>query len=344
MDDRKNTVIFTIGRMNPPTSGHMELIKTMMEANLELGLSDLGHGRVYIILSHTKDNIKNPLSCDRKKGLLITNGMIHNLKEKHKPLFDKIVVDVLCTYEPNEFNADCGSQFITSQLCRIIKTEQKLGHTPTNAELILGSDRQGSFTFIPDYFLKQKITFNEIGIDGKRLFQRYDDKLKRIEPKWDEAYIDDETLHINAENMSGTLIRSLVERKQKGRFIGLYETIGLSHDDSGDLYDELVRELSDGKKKSKISGIKTATTTTTHKGMNSVSTSTKSKTPSPPPPLLNIRRGRSATGKGTLSGGRRISRTKHTQTHKRRHITLSTTRNHTRNNTRHTKLRKKLNR
>ena len=28
--DGKNTIIFTIGRMNPPTPGHLELIKVML--------------------------------------------------------------------------------------------------------------------------------------------------------------------------------------------------------------------------------------------------------------------------------------------------------------------------
>ena len=50
MDENKNTMIFTIGRMNPPTAGHIKVIQTLIEASLSLDLRDNGRGRVYIIL------------------------------------------------------------------------------------------------------------------------------------------------------------------------------------------------------------------------------------------------------------------------------------------------------
>ena len=330
--DVKNTMIFTIGRMNPPTSGHIKLIQTLMEASLSLDLGDKGRGRVYIILSHTKDNTKNPLSCDRKKGLLIIKGMIDKLKQKElrgiKP-FAEIVVTALCTYEPNEFSDECGKTFITSQLCRIIKAEQKRKHPITNAEIILGADRQGKFGQLPGYFQSQKIIFNEIGPDGRRLFQKYDDELQR-----NEAYIDDPTKPIDPENMSGTLIRSLVETKQEGRFIDLYETVGLSRDEAITLYHELANELS-GKShpvktvkhkpasKAKGSSATKATKATKAKG----SSASRSNSSSPietnsaspieasavitPPTPTNARRGRSATAKGGgYYRGRTIKRNK----------------------------------
>ena len=241
--DGKNTIIFTIGRMNPPTPGHMKLIQTIMDANADLPEDDKGRGRVYIILSHTKDNKKNPLSCDRKKTLFLANGMIDKLKKTHKPKFDGIDVDILCTYEPNKFSGECGTTFISSQLCRIIKSEQKMGRRVTNAELILGSDRQDAFGQLPAYFKKQNIIFNDTGPDGNRVFQEYDDRLTRVEPKGNEAYIDNEDMPIMPENMSGTLIRSLVEKKQKARFVKLYENAGLSESDATNLFDELYYEL-----------------------------------------------------------------------------------------------------
>ena len=58
----KKPIIFTIGRMNPPTSGHLKLIQTLMEKALKLG-----EEKIYIILSHTQDMKTNPLSCSIKK-------------------------------------------------------------------------------------------------------------------------------------------------------------------------------------------------------------------------------------------------------------------------------------
>ena len=62
----RDKIIFTIGRMNPPTSGHQSLIRAMME---EAVCSNVGV--VYVILSSSVDKIKNPLKCSRKKELLV---------------------------------------------------------------------------------------------------------------------------------------------------------------------------------------------------------------------------------------------------------------------------------
>ena len=57
-----NTFIFTISRMNPPTPGHMRLVKTLI--NLAIS-GNINH--IYIILSKTDDDIKNPLKCENEK-------------------------------------------------------------------------------------------------------------------------------------------------------------------------------------------------------------------------------------------------------------------------------------
>ncbi len=246
----KNTIIFTIGRMNPPTPGHMELIKVMMEANLDLPAGDLGHGRVYIIMSHSKDNVKDPLICDRKRDLLQTKGLIRQMQRTH-PALATISVTILCTKDANEYAAECGDRFIISQLCRMIKIETALGHPPTNMEIILGSDRQGAFDkMINPYLSTQRILFNELGPDGKRLFQRYDLKLFRTEPENKDSekalirhYIENVDLPIPMEDMSGSLMRALVEYGQKDRFIQLYEPLGLLTEDAGELFEELTYEL-----------------------------------------------------------------------------------------------------
>ena len=62
----ENNIVFTIARMNPPTSGHMLLITQMIKKALLLGGSNV---KIGIVLSHTQDNDKNPLRCEEKKNL-----------------------------------------------------------------------------------------------------------------------------------------------------------------------------------------------------------------------------------------------------------------------------------
>ena len=321
----RNTIIFTVGRMNPPTSGHMKLIQTMMEANLELHPSDLGHGHVYIILSHTKDNTKNPLTCERKKSLLIANGMIQYIKTNQNHL-SGITVNVLCTEEKEDSGEPhgCGTRFIISQLCRIIKSEEKLQRTITNAELILGSDRQDNFRFITEYLSDKHITFNEIGHDGRRLFEKYNAALERNL----DYIVDDTDSPIDPVNMSGTLVRSLVKKNQESRFVKLYENAGLSREDATSLFRELVHELSIVERKSKKSKATKSRSPSPLPAPNpKKSKATKSRSPSPSPSTKqHYRKTRRAPATGTLGGGKRSSKTKHTHTRKMSHTKRHTKR------------------
>jgi hypothetical protein len=63
--NNENEVVFTIGRMNPPTPGHKKLIKQMMIYALTNNLSQIN-----IILSSTIDDKKNPLEIEEKRMLV----------------------------------------------------------------------------------------------------------------------------------------------------------------------------------------------------------------------------------------------------------------------------------
>jgi len=52
-----NTFIFSFVRMNPPTPGHLELIKTMIDKAIDLGVN-----KSYVITSSSLDG-KNTLPC-----------------------------------------------------------------------------------------------------------------------------------------------------------------------------------------------------------------------------------------------------------------------------------------
>ena len=129
INPRENTIVFTIGRMNPPTSGHMELIKTLMEKAY-----DLKEKKIYIILSHSQDSKKNPLKCSRKRELLTTEGMINKIKTENQGL-KHIEVNIRCMDDP--VDEDCGTNPILKQICQIRKEELNVGRMI----LVIGEDR-----------------------------------------------------------------------------------------------------------------------------------------------------------------------------------------------------------
>ena len=62
--NNSNTLIFTVGRMNPPTPGHLELIREMLTLAYNKGIK-----QVYIFLSE-KQGAKDPISCADKATAL----------------------------------------------------------------------------------------------------------------------------------------------------------------------------------------------------------------------------------------------------------------------------------
>ena len=60
--NEETTILLTIGRMNPPTTGHLLLIKTMLQQALRENLSQIN-----IILSHSQDTKKNPFIVNKKE-------------------------------------------------------------------------------------------------------------------------------------------------------------------------------------------------------------------------------------------------------------------------------------
>lgn len=241
-ESSKNTIIFTIGRMNPPTPGHIKLIATMMQSNFDLPPDDLGRGRVYIILSHSEtvygSDAKNPLGCNRKRELL-TDIMVPSLK-KTNPLWNAIEVIILCLRDINPrsdaFNDTCGHLgFIYNQVCRIISIETGLGHRPTNMELIVGSDRIGGYTGVIKILsdLHKKITFNELDVDGNRIFDKYIKQLTRVDAAG-SADISD----ITTEQMSGTIVRESVYTNPN-KIMAMYKELGLNNHDANVLLNQL---------------------------------------------------------------------------------------------------------
>jgi hypothetical protein len=150
-------LIFTIGRMNPPTSGHQVLIRNMMEKALCLGLR-----RIYIILSDKIDNIKNPLDCHEKKSLLVggVSNVVEDLKRKWmvEKMGDIMAVEniqeckviVICMNEPE--NRKYGKHPILKCLAYLMDKYEG-NHRKKESWLFIGEDRMDSYGWISKYSL-----------------------------------------------------------------------------------------------------------------------------------------------------------------------------------------------
>jgi len=203
----KKTIIFTIARMNPPTNGHVNLIKTMLEANIALPPEDLGHDIIYILLSHTKDNVKNPLSCSRKREILLSQGMVEHIKSEN-PALNAIAVKIICM--DDLVPAECGKHPILKHMCNI-----RLIEHPSEMKLFIGADRAGSYVFLRSSLAK------------------YDPPILVVPfvlPRPEGA-------------MSATLMRELVTSGKKADFLLAVQKNGLNLTDEEVLSEELKYEL-----------------------------------------------------------------------------------------------------
>jgi nicotinic acid mononucleotide adenylyltransferase len=147
--NNKNKIIFTIGRMNPPTPGHMLLIEKLIQRAASLGESKIG-----IILSHSQNIPKNPFSCNEKRNLLLSS-MIDSLKQQMKektyappisPLsIDSVSPIIICMNDPTP--EEFGKHPILKSINALIAI---YGDPDARMELIIGEDRAQDYEWIKD--------------------------------------------------------------------------------------------------------------------------------------------------------------------------------------------------
>lgn len=142
--------------MNPPTPGHMLLLEKLIHRAASLGQSKIG-----IILSHTQDLPKNPLTCGEKRKLLLS-GIIQSLKEQMKlkassyapsispESIDRIEPIIICMDDPTP--PEFSSHRIIKSLNAILATYE----TPIErAILIIGEDRANDYGWILEGLAKR---------------------------------------------------------------------------------------------------------------------------------------------------------------------------------------------
>jgi len=139
-----NTIIFTIGRMNPPTPGHMGLVKNLIERAIQFRENKVG-----IILSHSVDSVENPLECKEKREFILS-GMIDALKQQMKregrftpDKIDEIDVVIVCMDDPTP--EEFGKNPILKSFNALLS---QFGYKKPNAYLIVGQDRATAYGWI----------------------------------------------------------------------------------------------------------------------------------------------------------------------------------------------------
>ena len=126
--DQNNTYLVTIGRMNPPHSGHLKIIQTMLDYANE---NNINPENINVILSHTQDSKKNPLFCEKEKKEILR--LMINYK------FGEIPINIMCM-EPGR-----GHPILT----RIFDIfEKKNNDKQKKIILFIGEDRAKSYKFI----------------------------------------------------------------------------------------------------------------------------------------------------------------------------------------------------
>ena len=118
-------VVFTFGRMNPPTKGHMRLV------NQTKKIAKANRADPHVYLSHTQDSKKNPLNYKTKLGY--AKAAFGNVVKQSN---DKTVIDILKSLQKNY----------------------------SDVVMVVGSDRVNEFKKLLDKYNGKDFKFNTVDV------------------------------------------------------------------------------------------------------------------------------------------------------------------------------------
>ena len=247
-----NTFIFTLARMNPPTPGHLFLIRSLIIEAVSKNVQD-----VYVILSKTNDNNENPIPCPEKINVLgefddVSKTMINSEKERMihetsdeelKSKIQSVRVHTICVPDRK------GATPFTP-VYDILGQKQDI--PDLNLFLIIGDDRQNMLDSITGFFFKWPNVNSVDGIILPREEMSQYKELSRDPEQLERLNMDD--VPVNA--MSASFVRNIVKNDKRDKFRELYlpylEESKISH-----LYDTIDVGLKPlGEKKLKTLGEK----------------------------------------------------------------------------------------
>jgi hypothetical protein len=240
-----NTFIFSFVRMNPPTPGHLELIKTMIYKGIELNVD-----RAYIITSSSLDG-KNPIPCNNysipkaknKSDAVVINKMSRLEVSYKSTILDKLISSYknqLADSEMDPQKKEKIQNFYIDILCSmgnpfgfiytIIKNNYiDKGIPKINMFFVVGRDRAYFLDTIVDNFRTKEYVKS---IDGTILERTGMESLKNSGVG--TRKIED----INSTEFSGSFIRNLVKNNQRESFGEVY-SLYLEPEDIQMLYDTI---------------------------------------------------------------------------------------------------------
>ena len=240
-----NTFIFSFVRMNPPTPGHLELIKTMIDKAIDLGVD-----KAYVITSSSLDG-KNPLPCssysipkakNKSDAAILTNMSQSDLIYK-STILDKMIStykEILANSETDIIKKQLIEKFNVIVICstgspfgfiyNVIKNDFiDKDITKINMFFIVGRDRADFLDTIVDNFKTKEYIKS---INGMILEREGMDALKTT--GMGERTISD----INPSEYSASFIRGLVKNNQRQDFEQVYNQY-LSPDEIEKLYETI---------------------------------------------------------------------------------------------------------
>lgn len=215
---KQNILFFTIARMNPPTPGHLLLVKRLIEEALKRGVN-----KVYVILSKSNSDNENPLDCDEKIKVLgetksdmssMTNAIKRNILDENVNNFDEesvknIEVKYICV----------GKMEYTplNTLSRILYYDFK-NNNNIQLFVIIGEDRQNLVDSIADIYIKN--TDYGVKMIDTIILKREDMKKFKELDKSQLETLDMKTVPLGA--FSASFVRKIVKYGLKEKFFELY--------------------------------------------------------------------------------------------------------------------------
>ena len=252
-----NTIIFTISRMNPPTPGHLLLIKKLIERAIRQNVP-----KVYVILSKTNDNNENPIDCQEKINILgenvdDMNNMVLGLKTQMKTELERqelepvILENTRSKIDRTEVIFLCVRPDQQSPIFPLYDIVRQYSDTPDlNLFMIVGDDRADFLDTIADSFLFKNENIYSVG--GQILEREDMDAFKRLSPE-ELSRVTIEEIPISA--FSASFVRKLVKLGMKDKFDDVYRPY-LTQEKIDHLYEIISQGLSKPDPKSKSSAVK----------------------------------------------------------------------------------------
>ena len=215
MDIREN-IIFTIARMNPPTPGHLSLVRRLIHEALTRDTR-----KVYILLSKTYNDIENPLDCRFKQSILgneedreLTDTMIENEK---RIMMEETNNDELRRSISNiQVVTKCALQGSPVYLITPLINSPEYNGKILSLFLIIGIDRKDLLdSIIKSYSKNERLE----SVGGIALTRENMEEYKSLTPRRLNA------LNISTmptEAMSASFIRKIVLNGLKDKFDKIY--------------------------------------------------------------------------------------------------------------------------